>query len=106
MPSLTELANAAFWHEKALEALAALFHEAWVGWMRYLRSKSTTHTHGTADGGSTTGWLIPQECVERWERQMETPYAELPETEKESDRAEARKVLTTMAKLLGELAGR
>lgn len=67
------------------ESLAALAHEQWSGWMVYLFSKSAHH----ADGSVT----IPTELAERWKRQALTAYSELPESEKESDRAEADRVL-------------
>lgn len=70
--------------DEVLERLAALEHDQWSGWMKYMFSKCTE------EDGKT---IIPAELVERWKRQMETPYDELPEEEKESDRVEARKVL-------------
>lgn len=36
---------------------------------------------------------IPAEKVNRWQRQMNTPYNELPEEERNSDRDQAEKVL-------------
>jgi hypothetical protein len=67
------------------EQLAALAHEQWSGWMEYMFSKSVHN----ADGSVT----IPAELVSRWARQMNTPYEQLPEQEKESDRVEADKVI-------------
>lgn len=67
----------------ANEELAAYAHEAWAGWMRYLFSKCLKESDGVK---------IPQALVDRWTRQMQTPYAELPENEKESDRVEALKM--------------
>ncbi len=66
------------------EALAALQHEQWSGWMIYLFSRCTS-----VEGGQ----LIPREWVERWTRQMGLPYAELTDAEKDSDRAEADRVI-------------
>lgn len=40
---------------------------------------------------SWEGW--PTEVVERWVRQMHTPYDELPDSFKEAAKAEARKIL-------------
>ena len=74
---------------QAREALAEYAHEAWSGWMKYLFSKCRIWPDvGTA--------IIPKCLVERWQRQMGTPYAELPESEKASDREEADKMLAIL----------
>lgn len=70
------------------EALAAYAHEAWSGWMRYMFNKAEVNEDGT--------WTMPADLVTRWKRQMTTPYAELPESEKASDRAEADKIFGIM----------
>jgi len=67
------------------ERLAALCHSQWSGWMEYLFSQGSFNGDGT--------WTMPAWAVERWTRQMETDYAELSESEKNSDRAEAAKFL-------------
>ena len=67
------------------EKLADLCHSQWSGWMRYLFEKCDHN----ADGTST----IPAWAVERWERQTETPYAELSAKEQDSDRKEADKFI-------------
>src|SRR5258708_37805626 len=38
-------------------------------------------------------YIIPHELVQRWKRQVETPYAELSEREKQSDRDEVAHIL-------------
>lgn len=73
------------------EALAAYAHEAWSGWMRYMFSKCFS----SALAGDM---VIPEQSVNRWMRQMATPYADLPESEKKSDREEADKMLAIMEK--------
>jgi hypothetical protein len=72
-------------HDDPREQLAEYAHDAWSGWMVYLFGKSTRNDDGTV--------TIPQWAAERWERQAHTPYAQLPESEKQSDRAEADKIL-------------
>lgn len=67
------------------EKTAALCHEQWSGWMKYLFSKSTEN-----EDGSVT---IPKELVERWKRQTAMPYMGLSGREKDSDRKEADKFL-------------
>lgn len=66
------------------ERLSAYAHESWSGWMRYL------FDHGSWINGR---FLISREKCERWKRQVNTSYADLPETEKESDRKEAIKIM-------------
>lgn len=71
-----------------VERLAAIEHEQWSGWMRYMFNKCEFVAVGAL--------LIPSWAVNRWTRQMETPYADLPESEKESDRVEAQRVLAAL----------
>lgn len=67
------------------EQLAAYAHEAWAGWMLYLFKKSMRNSDGSV--------TIPSGLVERWDRQVATPYDALPENEKDSDRQEAIKMM-------------
>ena len=67
------------------EQLAALVHEQWAGWMKYQFERSIERDDGSVE--------IPAHLVARWKRQMNTAYVDLPETEKESDRAEADRIL-------------
>jgi len=64
------------------EQLADYAHDAWSGWMRYL-----------FDNWNQTN-------IDRWRRQMTTPYAELSEKEKESDRKEADRIMEIVNKEL------
>lgn len=70
------------------EALADYAHKAWSNWMFYLFSRS----QGNADGSVT----IPADLVERWKRQVVTPYDMLPENEKASDRKQADQIVDTI----------
>jgi hypothetical protein len=72
------------------ETLADLQHKQWSGWMNYLFGKCE---HGTHDGFEDGSLVIPAWAVERWKRQAATPYFDLPDNEKESDRIEADKYL-------------
>lgn len=70
------------------EQLAALAHEQWAGWMRYMFERSRERIDGTV--------IIPRGLAERWTQQMNTAYTDLPEEEKISDRVEADKVLAVI----------
>ena len=71
--------------ENVRKKLADYAHMTWSGWMQYMFSKSAKNSDGSI--------TIPASLVERWTRQMNTPYAELPENEKESDRLEADRMI-------------
>lgn len=72
-----------------LERLAELAHEQWSGWMKY---QFDCGEEIVLPNGEIT-YTIPFWAVERWKRQMGTPYSDLPEEEKKSDRIEAQKVI-------------
>ena len=68
------------------EKLAAYGHdEAWAGWMQYMLSLCATNEDGTM--------TIPADKVDRWTYQMNTDYADLPESMKPSDREQADHIL-------------
>lgn len=71
--------------ERIREDLAEYAHDAWSGWMNYLFDMSEVN-----DDGSET---LPKELVERWKYQLATPYTELPDEMKESDRKEADEMI-------------
>jgi hypothetical protein len=71
------------------EQLAAYAHSTWSGWMKYQLSKATVNEDGT--------WTIPAQSVERWTRQMNTDFHNLPDSEKKSDFDEADKILSSVS---------
>jgi len=62
-------------NEELIDVLACLEHEQWAHWTRYMLNNLT------------------EENITQWEAQIKTPYSELSEKEKESDRKWARKVI-------------
>lgn len=74
------------------EGLAEYAHEAWSGWMKYMFEKGAFATFDV-NGEPQTIYIMPAWAVERWRRQAETPYADLPDGEKESDRLEADRMI-------------
>lgn len=87
-----EEVSAALAHNELLEALAVVEHERWSHWQRYLHSKCRP-----GDDGSLT---IPADLVRRWSAQITTPYDELSDSEKESDRDQVRKTLEVLRAFL------
>jgi hypothetical protein len=77
------------------EALADLSHDIWAHWMRYLFLKCDLPE--PEDGR----YIIPAGLVQRWTRQCETPYAQLSEREKDSDREQADKILAVLPAPVG-----
>ncbi len=71
------------------EQLAAVQHEIWAHWMRYMFT--------CGQFGPDGSWTMPTDKVERWQRQMSTPYSDLTDKERESDRHQADKVLAVVS---------
>ena len=81
---------------RLLESLAAVEHERWSHWQRYL--------HSQCQRGSDGSLTIPPELVDRWSAQASTPYADLSDAEKESDRDQVRRYLPVIADTLRGLS--
>ena len=64
--------------KELIEKLADIEHQRWADWQKYLHSKCIKDEKGNL--------IISAEFVKHLERQIETPYSELFEKEKESDR--------------------
>jgi hypothetical protein len=78
-----------------LEPLAAIEHERWCHWQRYVHSRCLPH-------GGDGALLIPADLVKRWNEQINTPYPRLTETEKESDREQVRRYLPLIVQALSD----
>lgn len=63
--------------DELIEGLAAIEHERWSNWQQWV------HTRGYWQNGDL---CLAEERVSAWERQIATPYADLSEPEKQSDR--------------------
>lgn len=77
-----------------LEKLAAVEHERWSHWQRYLHEQCEIGPHGSL--------TIPAELVERWTHQMNATYEDLSEAEKASDREQVERYLPLIEEALIE----
>jgi len=68
-----------------VDRLAAVEHERWAHWQQYMHDQCRS----TGDGSL----VIPAELVARWSTQIATPFAELSDAERESDREQVRRYL-------------
>ena len=66
-----------------METLAAVEHESWSKWTRWMLSEIEKEAGGDFD-------ITSLPCVHRWKRQMITVYSDLSGREKESDRKVVR----------------
>ena len=70
--------------KEKMEALADVQHDIWSSWMKYLLFIISKENQAG-------DYFIPKGSVKRWQRQINTPYKDLSEKEKESDRNQVRK---------------
>ena len=75
-------------NNELIELLADYEHDRWSRWQKYLFSKCIINEDGSL--------IIPKEFVDRWTSQMHTDYSNLSNEEKESDRKEARNILSIL----------
>ncbi len=75
-----------------IEALAAVEHESWSGWTKWMLGEIKKELK-VYPGKITSCDLSELACIRRWQRQMVTGYADLSEKEKESDRKVVREKL-------------
>lgn len=73
-----------------IEELAAIEHQRWAHWQR--------HVHDQCERLPDGRLVIPAHLVGRWEKQIETPYDQLSDSEKESDREQVQKALPVLAR--------
>lgn len=85
-------------NQELRERLAEVSHEIWSHWMKWQFSVCESSIELASGKRIELGMkqLIPDAKVERWTRQLETPYEELTEQEKESDREQADKILAVL----------
>lgn len=80
--------------EAAIDRLAAIEHERWAHWQRYMHEAGERLPDGRL--------VLPSDQVSRWGRQIATPFEALTEAEKESDREQVRRYLPEIATILTE----
>lgn len=78
--------------ERVFEKLAAVEHERWAHWQRYVHN----HCERRPDGSL----VIPPDLARQWSAQIETPYSDLSDAEKDSDREQVRRYLPVIIEAL------
>ncbi|WP_158818503.1 hypothetical protein [Methylocapsa sp. S129] len=78
--------------ESLVEEFAALEHQRWAHWQKYVHDNGQRQPDGSI--------VLPADLVVRWERQINTQYADLTAEEKESDREQVRKYLPLLERWL------
>lgn len=68
-----------------IEKLADYEHDRWSRWQNYVFNVSLKNKDGSV--------TIPKYYVDRWQRQINTLYKDLTESEKDSDRKEAIRIV-------------
>lgn len=82
-----------------LEKFASMEHDRWARWQKHLHSKLYPIGNNYPNPHLL---VLPTELYQRWERQINTPYSELSEQEKESDRRETKPYFDLLSLALEE----
>ena len=76
-----------------METLAAVEHDSWANWTRYMLREIVQAIEEMNPDLEVAEWFDDLPCVKRWDCQCKSPYADLSEKEKESDRDVVRQKL-------------
>lgn len=101
----TPTSSDTFIEGELMEKLADIEHQRWSDWQKWVHSKCVKaslkdgHLESKEYGEA---YFIPPILYDRWERQIKTPYSELSEKEKESDREQVRRYLPLLKSSLQE----
>lgn len=87
--------------DELIERLAAIEHDRWGDWQKYLHSKCVPGTEPYTDerDGSI---CIEAGYLQALERQIATPYADLSESEKQSDREQVMRYWPVLVAFVAE----
>lgn len=80
--------------ELMTERLAEIEHDRWAHWQKYLHGMGVRNI----DGSMT----LPANLVEKWTRLIETPYSNLSEDERKSDREQVKRYLPELRNILAQ----
>jgi hypothetical protein len=68
-----------------VETLAAIEHQRWAHWQQYVHANGKRQPDGSL--------VLPADLVRRWDNQIATAFADLSESEKQSDREQVGRYL-------------
>jgi hypothetical protein len=90
-------------NEELREKLAAIEHERWADWQRYMHSMGTWSQFADIHGGPPKDILyFPASYITHLERQINTTYDNLSEAEKQSDREQVDRYLPLLTQELNK----
>ncbi|MEN8342596.1 hypothetical protein ABFP02_12775 [Acinetobacter baumannii] len=82
-------------YDENLENIAAVVHEVWSHWQKYLHSQCIKQSDGSLK--------IPKDLVSQWNKQINLKYDQLTESEKNSDIEQAFKYKKIFVKIINEI---
>jgi hypothetical protein len=83
--------------KELVEKLADIEHERWADWQRWVHQCG-----GMIEVEGVMLFAIPADVKQRWDRQIRTPYKDLTEKEKQSDRDQVNRYLPLIQELITE----
>ena len=84
-------------NEQLRERLAAIEHQRWASWQRWMHDQCRPLRDGSL--------VIPGGLVQRWERQIVTPWEQLSEAERRSDVEQVDRYWPIIADALNQARG-